>query len=168
MLKGLADTDGERVREMRRLLKLAAFYRDPNEDRSHITGLKHALRVGGQLEQYSDEYAFVGLVHDLARPLSDVFHGEVMAEMVRDRVSAVSYMVLRDHGQFQDAIVHDRRYEDWPKSPPELMPSQANEFQLMSGMLAGAEVASFLATYSGPTMKLSRANELIRQYLGAQ
>lgn len=149
-----------------RLLRIAARYHDPNEDRSHINGRLHALRVGGAMDQYGDELGFIGLVHDLARPLNDVFHGEVIAEMVRDRVSAVNYLVLREHGKFQDAIVHNRELRDWPASTLGLLPSQAVDFQIVSGMLAGAEVASFSRDYQGESMEIYRAHELIRKFLG--
>ena len=81
---------------------------DGNEDRNHITGLEHALRVATLAYRHDpfSEMVFVGLVHDLARPLSDPFHGEVMAEIVRDMVSDVSYNVLRTHGLYQEAHIH--------------------------------------------------------------
>src|SRR6185503_1820396 len=52
------------------------------------------------------EMQFVALVHDLARPLSDIYHGEVMAEIVRDMVWHNRYKVLQRHGDYQANVMY--------------------------------------------------------------
>lgn len=109
-----------RAEELVRLLDLAPQFIDPNPERSHIDGLEHNLRVATLARRWAtgvnwdprygsdmiDQVTFMGLVHDLARPLSDPFHGEVIAEIVRDMVPEAHYHVLRTHGLYQAWIMH--------------------------------------------------------------
>lgn len=142
-----------RLAEVTRLLNLAADYHDPNLGRDHITGLEHALRVAYLCETTSDELAFVGLVHDLARPLNDVHHGEVIAEIVRDRVSTGAYHVLRTHGEHQAAIMHGTR-----------PPLGSAHWSSMARKLAAAEVKSFQR--GCPAIYPSEAEDLLERWLG--
>lgn len=145
-----------RVYEMTRLLHLSRDYRDQTPGRTGITGLEHAFRTAGMMKRYDHpDAALVGLVHDLARPLNDVHHGEIMAEMVRDRVSEDAYNVLRTHGAFQSAIVHSH---PWPEI--------GGEAQLLARALTRAEVASFGEHYSGPVLTWGEASCMIRERLG--
>lgn len=137
----------ERSDEGIRLLHLSAAYRDPNPGRDHITGLDHALRVAWLGSRVSDEMAFIGLVHDLARPLNDVRHGEVIAEVVQDRVSPAAYLALRDHGAHQSAIMHG---------------TPAPNRDRMAVQLAAFEVRSFGEC---PAMSVGDAELLIRAWL---
>jgi len=134
------------------LLRESAAYRDPNQGRRHITGQLHALRVGGILHAlHGDEAGLVGLVHDLARPLNDVHHGEVIAEIVRDRVSEAAYLTLRHHGEFQSAVIHG--------TPP---PSA----DALDIALCDAELLSFHQPYDAPTYELNDAIRVIERWLG--
>lgn len=101
--------------------------------------------------------AFIGLVHDLGRPLNDVHHGEIMAEMVRDRVSEEAYHILRTHGQFQSAIVHS--------SGEFTSPYLQETWYHAAVQLSAFEVYSFKNTYDGPIMTKPEAIELMREYL---
>lgn len=143
-----------RAGEVIRLLALSAEYIDPNEGRSHITGLEHALRCACLMSRNSEELGFIGLVHDLARPLSDVFHGEVMAEIVRDRVSTDGYHVLRTHGEYQAALAHKHdfpfvyRFEPWNRD---------------AKVFAAAEVRSFRR--GCPSITFDAAELMLRHWL---
>lgn len=67
----------ERLTEVMKLLLHSATYRDQTPGREHITGFVHALRCAGF--EGTTEEKFVALVHDLARPLNDAYHGEVIS-----------------------------------------------------------------------------------------
>jgi len=142
-----------RLAEVVRLLRLSASYRDPNPGRDHITGLTHALRVGALGLRVSDELGFVGLVHDLARPLSDTHHGPVIAEVVRDRVRGHAYNLLRTHGEYQSALLHDTPvpYEPWTRGAVQL---------------AAFEAASFAPGYARPELDVDQAHALLERWLG--
>lgn len=142
-----------RLAEVVRLLRLSARYVDPNPGRNHITGLTHALRVGALGLRVSDELGFVGLVHDLARPLTDTHHGEAIAEIVRDRVSDHAYNLLRTHGEYQHALMHDTPvpYEPWTGGAIQL---------------AAFEAASFAPGYARPELDVDQAHALLERWLG--
>lgn len=142
---------------MKRLFRLSACYVDQTPGRDGITGMQHALRTAGLARDYGfhEDSAFVGLCHDLARPLNDVHHGEVIAEMVRDRVSEDAYHILRTHGEFQSAVVHNT---DWPH--------QEQPWFKTAQQLAAFEVRSFNVDYDGPTLSAVEAVELLEAYLG--
>lgn len=110
----------ERTTEVLRLLDLAKDFYDPNESRMHISGLEHALRCASVLNILSSNLwmPFAGIIHDLARPLNDVHHGEVIAEIVKDRVPPYIYHILYTHGLYQEAILHG---EPTPKLPMEVL-----------------------------------------------
>jgi hypothetical protein len=148
----------ERLAEMVRLFQHSVRYVDATEGRSGINGQQHALRCAalGRDRGAHPEMAFIGLVHDLARPLNDVHHGEVIAEMVRDRVTEPAYHILRSHGEFQSAFVH---------STPLPYQDQSvwyNEARLLMAF----EAYSFSDKYAGPEMAKAEAIVLIRTYLG--
>lgn len=154
----------ERLDEMIRLLHLSASFRDPNPDRNHITGLDHALRCAGLASAaVHPEFPFTGLVHDLARPLNDVYHGEIVAEIVRDRVSAETYYLLRWHGLYQEHVNHDLGPVESKETdvPERLWPT----VHQLSRRFAGAEEASFSPQYRGTPMPLDAAEALLEQYL---
>lgn len=142
---------------MIRLLHKSEGYVDQTPGRDGITGLEHALRCAALARKNFTgllDGDFVALVHDLARPLNDVHHGEIIAEMVRDRVAGEAYEVLRTHGQFQAKVVHGG---DWPY--------QEEHWQRAARRLAGIEVQSFSADYDGPTLTVAEAEQLLREYL---
>lgn len=147
----------ERLTEVKRLLCKSENYVDQTPGRDGITGLQHALRTAGLGRDYGfhEDSAFIGLIHDLARPLNDVHHGEVMAEMVRDRASDDAYHILRTHGEFQSAVVH--------KTP---WPHQDAPWFKIAKQLAAFELRSFDTDYDGPVMAITEALELLEEYLG--
>ncbi len=145
-----------RLAEVVRLLRLSARYTDPNPGRDHISGLTHALRVGALGLRVSDELGLVGLVHDLARPLSEVGHGEVVAEIVRDRVSEHAYQLLRTHGAYQAALIHDTPVPDEPWT---------SKFRA-AVQLAAFETASFAVGYARPELDVDQAHALLERWLG--
>jgi hypothetical protein len=157
----MSEAYSERVIEMVRLLGMADDYNDPNPERSHITGLDHALRLASLLEYRTQDplLAFAGLVHDLARPLNDVFHGEIVAEIVRDRVPSYIYHVLRTHGQYQEAIMH---HLPQPVQPPEVV-EECKPFNLqkLALMFAACEALTFSPEYL-------QENETTWTYAGAR
>lgn len=140
--------------EMVRLLDRSIDYVDQTPGRDGINGQQHALRCAGLGDVHGgfEDAAFIGLIHDLGRPLNDVHHGEVIAEMVRDRVSEMTYHILRTHGSYQAAIVHKTAFpvEEWSK--------QARQ-------LAGFEARSFADDYKGPEMTIPTAMILLESYL---
>jgi hypothetical protein len=103
-----------RASELTRLLSISANYFDCNEERKHINGQQHALRVASLATRHdpSDaEMIFTALVHDLGKPLSEPHHGEVIAEIVRDLVSEKRYQVLRTHAHYQAVHAFDVDYD---------------------------------------------------------
>lgn len=90
------------------LLIDSGTWADSNTDRSHVTGLGHALRVATLAEQAGadPEAVTVALLHDAAKPLSSAHHGEVIAEILRDRVHWCWCAALRFHGLFQADLIH--------------------------------------------------------------
>lgn len=77
--------------------------RDSNPGRDTVDGYTHALQCAALAEQAGadDEMVCVALLHDAAKPLTLTRHGEVIAEVLCDRVSERRYHVLRTHGAFQ-------------------------------------------------------------------
>lgn len=138
---------------------MSCMYRDGTPGRGGITGQQHALRCGALGETYgiSEESGIIGLVHDLARPLNDVHHGEIIAEIMRDRVSEEAYQVLRTHGMFQASIVHKDK---------SLQPNLPEHAFSVAGQLAGFELRSFRENYDGPVLTITEARGLLRKYLG--
>jgi hypothetical protein len=155
-----------RAEELVRLLYLSESIIDGNEDRNHITGLEHSLRVatlarrwieGAHLDPHyanrlENQVTFMGLVHDLARPLSDPFHGEVIAEIVRDMVDDDIYHVLRTHGEYQARFMH--------KDPSMVRDPKARYVALAEAMCAW-EIASFADIWVHDTMTRMEAVTLI-------
>ena len=141
-----------------RLLRLAERYRDPNPERSHITGLEHALRVAGLAcdADPRDGYdlTFVGLVHDLARPLNEIYHGEVMAEIVRDVVCDEAYQILRTHGEYQALLMRNAE-----------LPRGDESWRPLAKLFAELEMCSFSQVYAGPQLSLVEASATLKHYL---
>jgi hypothetical protein len=149
----------ERADEMIRLLGMADDYTDPNPGRDHITGLDHACRVAGLLElrqAHHSQLPFAGLIHDLARPLNDVHHREMVAEMVKDRVDPTIYWILRTHGEYQDALIHGH---PWPHTEADTK---------LALLFAACEAMSFdpgVHDTDLPHWGYARARDTIHQYL---
>jgi hypothetical protein len=156
-----------RAAELIRLLDMAPQFVDPNPGRDHIDGLEHNLRVatlanrwamgmawpiGTDTTKFINEITFMGLVHDLARPLSDPYHGEVIAEIVRDMVEWDTYNVLRTHGQYQAAWVH--------KDPAEILEPNAS-WRYLGKALCAWEVGSFMTNWHFTTLTKTDAVTLI-------
>lgn len=130
-------------------------YRDGNLERNHISGQEHALRVAAYAQRHmpdNDEAIFSALVHDLARPLSDIYHGEVIAEIVRDIVSKRWYNVLRTHGEYQSNYLNRTPLESDTPWYPE------------GRMMCAWEVGSFKIPYEGPEMSYVTAVALISEF----
>jgi hypothetical protein len=159
----------ERAGHLITMLGMADDYRDPCPGRGHITGLDHALRLALMMEQRTDDpqLHLAAIVHDLARPLNDVHHGEIVAEIVRDRVHPAVYHLLRTHGTYQDAVVHGRPY---PKQPADVLTAcEPHNLQRLALMFAACEAMTFDPAWEYPTSDTwtyARARDLILQYLG--
>lgn len=159
----------ERAAQLIEYLGQADDYRDPCPGRDHITGLDHALRLALMMEQRTDDQQLqlAAVIHDLARPLNDVHHGEVIAEIVRDRVHPAVYHLLRTHGQYQDAVVHGTPY---PKqSATVLEECQPHNLQKLALMFAACEAMTFDPEWDYPTSDswtYARARDLILTQLG--
>lgn len=82
--------------------------RDPNPARAQVTGLDHAVQTATRAEQAGADFELVvcALLHDAARPLSDVFHGPVIAAILTGKVSPVRRDMLTRHGVFQHDLIH--------------------------------------------------------------
>ncbi len=88
-----------------------ATWRDPNPERARVDALDHALQCATRAERADadDELVIAALLHDAARPLNDIYHGEVIAEMLRGRVRDEVYRALYHHGLFQSDLIHGTR-----------------------------------------------------------
>lgn len=155
----------ERPGEVIRLLDLSKDFYDINEGRNHITGLQHALRTAELLEHREKNnlwFPFMGLVHDLARPLNDIYHGEIMAEIVRDRVPGYVYHVLRTHGLYQEVIMHN--LPTYPIHSEEVKKDcKPYNLDKIAMMFAACEELSFKVDYEQPeeVWTYERAKEVI-------
>lgn len=148
----------EQLFEVLRLMSIAANYRDPNPTRSHITGQEHALRVAGMAARADPsnkhDLAFVGLVHDLARPLNEFYHGEIIAEIVRDAVCEDAYHVLRTHGAYQEMLMRNAE-----------LPRGDEAWRPLAKMFAELEESSFSRIYHGPQLTPEQGTSMLRRYL---
>lgn len=111
-----------RVDHLLALLHMDPDWRDPNPGRDQVTAMQHALQCATRAERHdrSDAQMIVAaLLHDAARPLSDVRHGEVIAEALADRVRLHVTQALRHHGAYQSAWIHGgpTGFEDEPWHP---------------------------------------------------
>jgi predicted HD phosphohydrolase len=90
------------------LLSLESDWRDPNPERRGVTARDHALQTASRAfrANASDEEVVCALLHDAARPLSDVYHGEVVAYILRGHVSEDTFNALYHHGTFQADLIH--------------------------------------------------------------
>lgn len=97
-------------RNILNLLMAGRRLRDTNPERAGVNGLEHALQCATLAEQAGadDELVCCALLHDAAKPLDMVRHGEVIAEILRGSVSEARCEVLRTHGAFQADVVAGR------------------------------------------------------------
>jgi hypothetical protein len=159
----------ERAAHLITLLGQADDYRDPCPGRGHITGLDHALRLALMMEQRTPDpqLHLAAIVHDLARPLNDVHHGEVMAEIIRDRVHPAVYYLLRTHGDYQHAVVHGLPY---PKQPANVLQEcQPHSLPKLALMFAACEAMTIDPEWEQlepSPWNYARARDLILQQLG--
>lgn len=147
-----------RANELVRLLTISSDFVDGNANRNHINGRVHALRVATLARRHDPDdidAIFSALVHDLARPLSDPFHGEVIAEIVRDLVSHNWYRALQKHGDYQSDYIHGTYTVN------ESLPWHEHGKKLCAW-----EIRSFAKDWSIVTMTYSEAIELIQQVCG--
>lgn len=101
----------------------------------------------------------MALVHDIARPLSDIYHGEVIAEVVRDMVDEDIYNVLRTHGEYQSRLIHGFKGIPTFKDDP---------WNYLAEKLCAWEAFSFTKTWPTniPMMTLDEAVEVIKDVCG--
>ena len=139
-----------RADEILRLLHTAAHYVDPNPGRNHLTGLDHALRCAHLGQQAGHDLAFIGLIHDLARPLTDAHHGQAIAEIARDRVTPDGYHILRTHGDFQTALNHGQpmphRDATWQRTALRFMAIEERSFHPHCPAITLAEAEDTIRT----------------------
>lgn len=90
------------------LLGTEPAWRDPNPERSHVTAIEHALQAATRAERAGapDAEVVMALIHDAARPIAEVYHGEVIAYVTRDRVPYDVFQALFHHGEFQSDLLH--------------------------------------------------------------
>jgi predicted HD phosphohydrolase len=67
---------------------------------------EHALRCAtlAELDGCSLSEIVMCLIHDLAKPLSEVRHGEIMAEAMSDKLPAYLIEILQGHGEMVRAV----------------------------------------------------------------
>jgi predicted HD phosphohydrolase len=128
-------------RELVHLLLDYGDWVDPNPSRSKVDALTHATQAATRAERanYDDQFTLACLVHDAARPLSDVHHGEVIAEIMRSKVDRKIYWALRAHGMFQADLIHGQK-QAW------MLYGDMDWYQTAYG-LAGIDAVSFDPDY---------------------
>lgn len=86
------------VSELERLLLQSANYRDPAHP--EVSGLEHAMQTATRAKRAKPEteWPLIGLLHDVAKPLSELWHGEIIALTLKEYVSPEGYCALYDHG----------------------------------------------------------------------
>lgn len=91
------------MNKFNKLLAELAFLYDKNPGRDKVTQLQHCIQCAqiATSRGADDEMILIALLHDAGKPLSETYHGEVMAEMLREYISENRYHVLRTHGEFQ-------------------------------------------------------------------
>lgn len=97
--------------ELLRLLVDHADWRDPNPERHRVTALQHATQAATRAERAGadDEAVIAALVHDAARPLSDIRHGEIIALVMTGKLRNDLCSALWHHGLFQSDLIHGTR-----------------------------------------------------------
>lgn len=127
--------------EMVRLLLTDPLWRDPNPSRRRVTALVHATQAAtrAELAGADDDLVVAALIHDAARPLSDVWHGEVVAYMTRGKLRDGLFEALFWHGRFQTDYLHGS--DDTERFREESWYSDAVR-------LAGYDAASFDPDYA--------------------
>ena len=128
------------------LFALEPDWRDPNPKRARVSAREHALQCASRAlrASASDEEVVIALLHDVARPLSDVNHGEVIAYLLAPRLSSDAFEALFRHGTFQTDIIHGGRSTDQWRS---------RTWYPMARRLASWDAASFDPDY--PTLPLA-------------
>jgi hypothetical protein len=97
-----------RMEDLLSLFELDSKWRDPNPERSHVTAKEHALLCATKALRHDPndhEMITAALLHDAARPLTDVYHGEAIAWILKDRVRPEVFTALLHHGELQDALL---------------------------------------------------------------
>lgn len=120
-----------RVLAVSRLLHTGQTWRDPNPERGKVTAIEHALACATKARRHNPDdpqMIVAALLHDAARPLSDARHGEVIAEVLRDRVRVPVYLALKRHGDYQAAILHDKPMPNGPAEARQLALWDATSF----------------------------------------
>lgn len=141
------------------LLTTDSRWRDPNPGRDRVTAIEHALQTAARAERHDPadaEGITVALLHDAARPLSEARHGEVMAEILRDRIGDEWYQALYHHGCFQHALLRGRVLVECISSPGWGEPVWHQESDSWYGhaqRLAAWDAASFDPTYVTPPLE---------------
>jgi predicted HD phosphohydrolase len=123
-----------------------ALWRDPNPERSRVPAIGHALQCATRAERAGQgpHHVVMALVHDAARPLNEVWHGEVIAEIMRDRIDPDCYEALRHHGAFQADIIRGTDVtERW----------REERWYPTARALAGWDAASFDPRYETPPLE---------------
>lgn len=96
------------LRYMLMLLSDGRERRDPNPGRNRVTDLEHALQAATLAERDGApvEHIVMALVHDAARPVYDLNHAAIMAEIMRDRLPRACVEAIRHHSEFQSDMLH--------------------------------------------------------------
>lgn len=97
-----------------------AQWRDPNPDRAKVTALEHATQAATRAERggYPPNMVLACLLHDAARPLSAMWHGQVMAQILTGVVRPGLVDAIRHHGDFQfDLLFGTTRTHQWLTEP---------------------------------------------------
>jgi predicted HD phosphohydrolase len=76
--------------------------------------IEHARQVASRAvrDDADPDLIVAALLHDAAKPLTLVRHGEAMAEMLAGHVGPVAVEVVRRHGAYMADIVHGTRDAD--------------------------------------------------------
>lgn len=73
-----------------------------------VNQYEHSLQCADRATQAGarEELIVVALLHDVGKPLSEISHPAVAAELLKGRVSEGLFWVLKTHGEFQRALNH--------------------------------------------------------------
>lgn len=97
------------------LLDLKSYHEPFTPGRAAVNGLDHSLQAATRAEEQGMQPAEIvmALVHDAARPLNDVYHGETIAEIMRGHLPEACIQALRFHDGFQSDLLHDTSTMLW-------------------------------------------------------